>query len=221
MIGFLKKDRTSRLRALRIYLLIILICNLVLFSLGSIAFSEQRTLVSLSSHNLISEFSIPADSDLLAASRKLWLIGFALLVLLAALIIEIFLLLRVTWEIRFFQIRSDFVSGVSHEFKTPLSLIRLYSETLANDEDDYFSVEDRRNYIRIIARESERLSRLIDNVLDFSRMEKRHTHYELQEGDLTPVVAQAISDYSDYLTWRGFEIRSSFWPQLPPVRFQS
>jgi two-component system phosphate regulon sensor histidine kinase PhoR len=127
-------------------------------------------------------------------------------------------LIRVSWSIRWFQLRSDFVSGVSHEFKTPLSLIRLYSETLAGGDQDY-SPEDRRNYIRIIARESERMSRLIDNVLDFSKIEQGRRLHELPEGDLAATVKRAISDYSDYLAWRGFSIKYSFWPQTPPVRF--
>jgi signal transduction histidine kinase/tetratricopeptide (TPR) repeat protein len=154
----------------------------------------------------------------MAASRELWFVGLSALMFLCILGLGLFLYIRVSWDIRWFQLRSDFVSGVSHEFKTPLSLIRLYSETLANDDQDY-SPEDRRNYIRIIARESERMSRLIDNVLDFSKMEKGRNRHNLFEGDLAATISEAVSDYSEYLTWRGFLVKSSFWPNLPPVRF--
>jgi two-component system phosphate regulon sensor histidine kinase PhoR len=154
----------------------------------------------------------------IAASRELWFVGFSAFMFLSILSLGLFLYIRVSWDIRWFQLRSDFVSGVSHEFKTPLSLIRLYSETLANDDQDYSS-EDRRNYIRIIARESERMSRLIDNVLDFSKIEQGRKFHDLREGDLAATISQAIEDYSDYLTWRGFSVRTSFRPKLPPVRF--
>ena len=156
----------------------------------------------------------------IAASRELWFAGLSMLMLLCILSLGLFLFIRVSWDIRWFQLRSDFVSGVSHEFKTPLSLIRLYSETLAIDDQD-FSPDDRRNYSRIIARESERMSRLMDNVLDFSKMEQGRRLHVLQEGDLTAPISQAVNDYSEYLAWSGFAIKCSIQPQLPPVRFNS
>jgi len=125
--------------------------------------------------------------------------------------------MRVSWDIRWYQLRSDFVSGVSHEFKTPLSLIRLYSETLAGNYED-FSPEDRNNYIRIIARESERLSRLVENVLDFSKLEQAPKPMELMGADLASAISQTVQDYSDFLIWRGFELRTSVQPNLPSVR---
>jgi two-component system phosphate regulon sensor histidine kinase PhoR len=209
VIALFKKDRTSRLRALRIYLLLIVLCTVVLVSFSILSFREQYTkATALPSTHAVVEI----------AKRELWFVGFSGTMSLSVLGISLFLFARVSWDLRWFQLRSDFVSGVSHEFKTPLSLIRLYSETLASDDSD-FSPDDRKNYVRIIARESERLSRLIDNVLDFSRMEKGYRSQQRHPGDLTPVVTQAISDYSDYLTWRGFEVKSSLWPQLPPVEF--
>jgi signal transduction histidine kinase/tetratricopeptide (TPR) repeat protein len=156
-------------------------------------------------------------SEARKATRELWFIGMSIFMFLSILGLGLFFYIRVSWDIRWFQLRSDFVSGVSHEFKTPLSLIRLYSETLAGNEHD-FSPEDRRNYIRIIARESERLSRLIDNVLDYSKMEQRPRRPLLPEGDLTATISQAVQDYSEYLLWRGFDLKSSIQP-LPPVRF--
>jgi signal transduction histidine kinase len=132
--------------------------------------------------------------------------------------IGLFLLVRTTWDLRWVQLRSDFVSGVSHEFKTPLSLIRLYSETLAEGEQDY-TPEERRDYIRIIARESERLSHLVQNVLDFSNIEHNQKRPVLPEGDLGEAVAQAVHNYEDYLRWRGFTLDVFIQPDLPTVRF--
>jgi two-component system phosphate regulon sensor histidine kinase PhoR len=156
----------------------------------------------------------------IAFNRELWFLGISVIMFISILALGLYLLIHVSGDIRWFNQRSDFVSGVSHEFKTPLSLIRLYSETLANNDEE-FSPEDRKNYIRIIARESERMSRLIDNVLDFSKIEQGIMRHELVEGDLAEVVSQTVADYSEYLEWRGFEVKTSISPYLPPVRFHA
>jgi hypothetical protein len=152
------------------------------------------------------------------ANRETLYVGFASILLLCAMGLGLKLFIRVSWDIRWFQLRSDFVSGVSHEFKTPLSLIRLYSETLATNDQE-FSSEDRNNYIRIIARESERMSRLVDNVLSFANLERGGRRYEMREGDLGVTVTQVVNDYSEYLSWQGFYVKCALWPDLPRVRF--
>jgi two-component system phosphate regulon sensor histidine kinase PhoR len=138
--------------------------------------------------------------------------------LLCSMGIGVKLFIQVSWDIQWFKLRSEFVSGVSHEFKTPLSLIRLYSETLASAKQE-FSAEDQSNYIRIIARESDRMSRMMDNVLNFANMEQGRRRYEMREGDIRETVTQTVNDYSEYLTWHGFYVRCSVWPQVPPVLF--
>ena len=108
---FFRKDRTSRLRAFRIHLLIVLLCTLILFA---------SNVVSL--HNLQ---AIQMDTPSLSqtqAHREMWFVGIAIFMFLCVLAIGLFLFVRVTWDIRWFEVRSGFVSGVSHEFKTPLSL---------------------------------------------------------------------------------------------------
>jgi signal transduction histidine kinase len=132
--------------------------------------------------------------------------------------VGIYLLISVTRDMNWIELRSNFVSGVSHELKTPLSLIRLYSETLS-DDDEEFSCEDRQSYIRIIARESQRLSRLIDNVLSFSTIDQDRKTYSLTEGDLASTVLQTVRDYADYLSLRGFAVEKEIPPDLPPVKF--
>jgi two-component system phosphate regulon sensor histidine kinase PhoR len=208
MTRFFRKKQTTRLRAFRAYLLIVLICTLLLFASNVLSLRQLEP--NIKGTSVLSEAQ---------AQSELWFISISIFLILAALGIGGYLFVRVTWDIRWFELRSDFVSGVTHEFKTPLSLIRLYSETLVGNEQD-FSPEDRRNYIRIIARESERMSRLIDNVLDFSKMEKGAKRQKLAEGDLTATISQVVQDYSEYLMWRGFDLKTSIQPQLPPVRFR-
>jgi two-component system, OmpR family, phosphate regulon sensor histidine kinase PhoR len=207
MIAAFRKSRTSRLQAIRAYLLIVLFWTLLLFASSVVTLQQQR--------------SLPLEKlgfSEAQAHREIWFTAFSIFMFLSVLAIGLFLFVRVTWDLRWFELRSQFISGVSHEFKTPLSLIRLYSETLSADDAD-FSQEDRQKYVRIIARESERLSRLINNVLEFSRMEQSPIHRDLPEGDLEPTVTQAIQDYSEYLTWKGFDLRVSIQPNLPRVRF--
>ena len=78
--------------------------------------------------------------------------------------------------------KSDFVSNVSHELRTPLSLIRLYAETL--EMGRLTSPEKYQEYYRIIRKESERLTALINNILDFSRIEAGKKEYDFCETDL-------------------------------------
>ncbi len=211
MIKFFKKNRTFRLRATKAYLVTILTCTLLLFCINIFSLFEQSRKASELSDTGFELLGLQSEKEVLY-------IGLSAIMLLCAMGVGLKLLIRVSWDIRWFQLRSDFVSGVSHEFKTPLSLIRLYSETLATAIQDY-SEEDRNNYIRIIARESERLSHLVDNVLSFAKIEQGRSLYELQEGDIRETVTQTVNDYSEYLTWHGFRVRCSIWPKLPKVRF--
>ena len=93
-------------------------------------------------------------------------------------------------ERRASQLKSDFIANVSHELKTPLSLIRMFGELLATGKH---KGETRpREYAEIITRESERLSHLIDNVLDFARLERGKASYDFAEGHLDEVVERAL-----------------------------
>lgn len=140
------------------------------------------------------------------------------LLILSLLVLGVIVLIRdVHRQHQVNQLRSDFVSGVSHELKTPLTLIRLYAETLSNEEIN----PERRGYSEIITRESERLSRLIEKVLDFSRIDRGERQYELVEGDLLTVVAQTVEVYKQYLMRRGFSMQTNLVEELPLVRFDA
>src|SRR5208283_4034730 len=93
-------------------------------------------------------------------------------------------------ERRLNQLKSDFISNVSHELKTPLSLIRMFGELLALGK--LRSPDKAQEYAQIITRESERLGRLIDNVLDFSRMERGRAAYDFRMGRLDAVVERSL-----------------------------
>lgn len=101
--------------------------------------------------------------------------------------------------------RSGFVSSVTHELKTPLTNIRLYIEML---EQGIAASDPEREmeYYRILESESARLSRLINNVLEFSKLEKRQRPVNLQEGDLEEVLAEVRDAMGEWLRQEGFTL---------------
>jgi signal transduction histidine kinase len=100
--------------------------------------------------------------------------------------------------------RSRFVSAVTHELKTPLTNIRMYIEML--EQGIATTPEREQEYFGILASESARLSGLINNVLELSRLEKQDRRFDLKEGDLTDVLADAQSVMAERLAREGFDL---------------
>ncbi len=147
-----------------------------------------------------------------------WFYGGAIALVVLMLSSGVLLLLRdVSRETRTNRLRSDFVSSVSHELKTPITLIRLYSETLLRHAG--FKEEERADFTRIIMRESDRLGRLVEQILTFSRVERGDQIYNLKEGDPAPVVARVVEDYREYLERAGFSLQEAVPEDAPFVRF--
>ncbi|MGH8613632.1 MAG: sensor histidine kinase [Gammaproteobacteria bacterium] len=125
----------------------------------------------------------------------------------------------VWWEIRheyaLVELRNRFVANVSHELKTPLSLIRMYAETLYLQR--LTNLPKQHEYHRVILRESERLSRMINNVLDFARLSTGAEAYHLTETDLRATVSDILERYRPQFEERGVRIEVSLQGQLPPV----
>ena len=100
--------------------------------------------------------------------------------------------------------RSHFVSAVTHELKTPLTNIRMYIEML--EQRIAATPEREQEYLGILASESTRLSGLINNVLELSRLEKQTRRFELSEGDLSDVLADVQSIMAESLAREGFSL---------------
>jgi signal transduction histidine kinase len=109
------------------------------------------------------------------------------------------------------QQKTDFVSNVSHELKTPLTSIRMFSELLA--EGRVAEPGRQREYLGIISTETARLSRLINNVLDFARLERGEKKYHFAKIDLVELVHEIVENYRTQLESTGFTLAS----QLPAV----
>ncbi|MBW1896048.1 MAG: hypothetical protein JRI47_03225, partial [Deltaproteobacteria bacterium] len=112
--------------------------------------------------------------------------------------------------------RSNFVSSVTHEVKTPLTNIRMYIEML---EQGIARDRDReQDYFRIVGSESERLSRLINNVLEFSKLEKKQRHFDPQEGSFEDVIQDVQDIMHEKLRQEGFTLTAET-EQTRPFRY--
>ncbi len=119
-------------------------------------------------------------------------------------------------EMALTRLKSDFVANVSHELRTPLSLIRLYAETL--ELGRLPNQEKHQEYFRIIRKESERLTALINNILDFSRIEAGKKEYNFQETNLAELVRNTLESYLFQIEQHGFTFRENIADNLPVLR---
>lgn len=141
----------------------------------------------------------------------------ALVVVLSVTLFGAYLLWRdIRREVLMAEMRSQFVSSVSHELKTPLTAIRMFAETLrlGRAKDPATQAE----YLDTIVNESERLTRLLNNVLDFSKIEQGQRTYHPAPASL-PETVQAAARAMEYpLKQQGFELDIQLDEGLPQVR---
>ncbi|MCB9557316.1 MAG: HAMP domain-containing histidine kinase [Deltaproteobacteria bacterium] len=130
------------------------------------------------------------------------LVGAAVSVILLGMLV---MAVAVRKERRASALKSDFIANVTHELKTPLSLIRMFGELLALGRAE--KPETTKEYAEIITRESDRLTALIDNVLDFARLEGGKAAYSFGPGDLVPLLRRAAELVSYRCQQNGIELR--------------
>lgn len=165
------------------------------------------------------ELRVYLDQDDLfsAAARKQILVYFwtAFLVILAILLLAALIARRVLRQMRLARLKNDFVATVSHELKTPLASIRVLVDTLLDGHcDDETKV---REYLELVAKENARLSRLIDNFLTFSRMERNKRSFNLSEVCPEQLVKVAVEAMAERFKDAGCEIEVEIAPDLPQV----
>ena len=161
-------------------------------------------------------YQTAAGSPRQAVRRQVMLFTAALGVLVAVIVAGIVMTWRLMRrETEMARLKSDFVANVSHDLKTPLSVIRMFGETL---EMGRVTDEGRRQeYYRVITREGERLSRLIDNVLDFSRIEGGRQTYDMTPTPVEPLIRSTLEAFAYPLAQQGFKVEVSVAPDLPDV----
>ncbi|MGA8150225.1 MAG: HAMP domain-containing sensor histidine kinase [Terriglobales bacterium] len=123
---------------------------------------------------------------------------------------------NISREMALAKLKSDFVSNVSHELRTPLSLIRLYAETL--EMGRLKSQEKYQEYYCIIRKESERLTSLINNILDFSRIEAGRKEYDFRETDMRELVRNTLESYRFQIEQNGFAFEEKIAEDVPALR---
>ncbi len=152
-------------------------------------------------------------------ARANFTVNVTLLVILASVLLAgVVLVMRTAArEMKLSELKSDFVSNVSHELRTPLSSIRVFGELMRLGRvPDPAKV---REYGEYIESEGRRLSQLIDNILDFSRIESGGTLYQLRSHDVAEVVRDVVQACAPRLQRDGFVVEfTAPGDPLPPVR---
>ena len=158
---------------------------------------------------------IPATVGLPANYRQTLLISALTLTLTLTLLAAYLLWRDVRRDMELAEMRSQFVSSVSHELKTPLTTVRMFSETMRLDEE--MDRQTQCEYLDTILSESERLGRLVDNVLDFAKIEQGARIYHRQPVRLEEVVEEAARVIRFPLKQSGFTLELAVEQTLPPI----
>jgi signal transduction histidine kinase len=156
-----------------------------------------------------------ADSAFIAWRRRLLLSGFVVLalVLVAG---SYFITRSIARELAVTRLQSEFVSTVSHEFRTPLTSIRQLSEMLAKGRvptDDL-----RQQSYDILSHESERLQRLVESLLDFGRIEEGAFKYRFEPLDAASLVDDVVAGFREAAAAQGFQVELQKTDTPAPIR---
>jgi signal transduction histidine kinase len=114
------------------------------------------------------------------------------------------------------RLKDDFVSTITHELRTPLTSIRAFTQILL--ENPQVELEQRTRFLGIITKETERLTRLINQVLDLSKIESGRAEWHESAVDMREVVADTVTGMSQVFEERDIRVNTSVPPALKPVR---
>ena len=169
--------------------------------------------------NLAVRFRPAADADPRAGQMgnvRAWFYAAALCLIVGVTLFGAYLLWRdVRREVRLAEMRSSFVSAVSHELKTPLTAIRMFAETLRMGRP--VDARTQEEYLDTIVNESERLTRLLNNVLDFSKIEQGTKSYRRTPQSLAEIVRFAARAMKYSFEQQRFVLRTDIEENVPPA----
>jgi signal transduction histidine kinase len=158
----------------------------------------------------------PGGTDAGPWDIRRWFYLVAVLLVLSVTLFGAYLVSRdVRRELRVAEMRSRFVSAVSHELKTPLTAIRMFAETLQMGRS--INSETQTEYLETIVNESERLTRLLNNVLDFSKIERGKKQYRRSHNDLSDIVNASARAMQYPLEQQRFTLNVAVQEGLPPA----
>jgi signal transduction histidine kinase len=188
-----------------------------LLASSSPADTEPHVMRSLADAQLSGklEFSSVSAVSNAGLNRALWLVGVGLMLILV--LAGAYALYRgVSRELRVAQLQSDFVSAVSHEFRSPLTSLSGISELLATGR---LTDESRKDQAyTFLQRETGRLKRLVEDLLDFGRMESGRKQYQIEPHDVFGVVRAVVADFREEALAGGFEVELNLDADAPSVK---
>lgn len=118
-------------------------------------------------------------------------------------------------ELELAQIKSDFVSNVSHELRTPLALISMYAETL--EMGRVKSDEKKEEYYRIMSNESNRLGKIVNSILSFSKIEAGKRKYNFTPTNINELIKNVYETYNYHLASKGFRFEIDLGDKIPQI----
>jgi len=144
-------------------------------------------------------------------------LSLAILVFVAALLVfgSYITVRMVRRELEIARMRADFVSTVSHEFRSPLTGIRQLGEMLLDGRAS--ESERQRRYFKMIVKESDRLTRLVENILDFSRMEEGRKEYRFEPLDTSLWLRKLVADFETEIAADGMAVETNIPEGLPTI----
>jgi signal transduction histidine kinase len=114
------------------------------------------------------------------------------------------------------RLKDDFMSTVTHELRTPLTSIRAFSEILLGNPD--VELEQRRKFLSIITKETERLTRLINQVLDLAKIESGRAEWHVTRVDICELVTETLAGMSQLFKEKGITVETRLPARVPPVQ---
>ena len=137
--------------------------------------------------------------------RRGLIYGIASVLLLVAMFLGVVLILRdIRREKYLARLRSDFISNITHELKTPLTSIRMYAESLMMGRVKSDSVQ--KEYLSVLVNETDRLKRMINNILEFSKMEKGKPEYHFARTNLSSILKESMQEMNYWFEKGQFEV---------------
>lgn len=128
----------------------------------------------------------------------------------------IIVLIDVTREVEINKLKTNFISNVSHELRTPVTVLRTYIDTLYNHSDE-FDDTTKKEFMEIINKEAGRLQKMVNDILDFSRLESPNIDLKKEYADVVPLVEQTINSMRVLATEKNITFSIIKEPDLPKI----
>ncbi|RPI29712.1 MAG: sensor histidine kinase [Acidobacteria bacterium] len=150
------------------------------------------------------------------ARRELIFLFASCALFLTVLVVGGVIMTRIIREFEYARFRTDLLHSFSHDLRSPLVVIRLYSETIATGR---LTKDEQNNYCGIIIHETDHLNRLLESALTFSQVQRPQRTYHLRSGNLAQHLAANLQTHLEHLRLRGYEVHLGIDEKLPPVQF--